>query len=184
VAGSTPTALTISQDGQFLYVANRGGTVSTHPIASGSGTLNPLMQLLGNPFRAGTNPSAIAVSGPTLWRVVRTVRLRRRSTGQAISQALGCSGCLIGQFVRERLHRSLPTVRRLTAAKAPHTLYASSKRRHRARHRFVKPHVTKSQLGIRHQPTVVDFGAAFRLHAITGPIPPHSAVDANGLWLG
>lgn len=66
VAGSTPTALTISQDGQFLYVVNRGGTVSAYTIASGSGTLIPLTQLLGNPFRAGTNPSAIAISGPTL----------------------------------------------------------------------------------------------------------------------
>ncbi|MDH4084737.1 MAG: lactonase family protein [Nitrospira sp.] len=66
VAGSTPTALTISQDGQFLYVANSGGTVSAYTIASDSGTLIPLTQLLGNPFRTGTNPSAIAVSGPTL----------------------------------------------------------------------------------------------------------------------
>ncbi|MDH5726080.1 MAG: hypothetical protein OEY60_11470, partial [Nitrospira sp.] len=60
------TALTISQDGQFLYVANSGGTVSAYTIASDSGTLIPLTQLLGNPFRTGTNPSAIAVSGPTL----------------------------------------------------------------------------------------------------------------------
>ncbi len=66
VAGSTPVALTISQDGQFLYVANSGGTVSVYTIASGSGTLIPVTQLLGNPFRAGTTPSAIAVSGPTL----------------------------------------------------------------------------------------------------------------------
>ncbi|NJN36007.1 MAG: lactonase family protein [Nitrospiraceae bacterium] len=66
VAGSTPVALTISQDGQFLYVANSGGTVSAYTIASGSGTLIPITQLLGNPFRAGVTPSAIAVSGPTL----------------------------------------------------------------------------------------------------------------------
>lgn len=68
VAGSrsTPVALTISQDEQFLYVANREGIVLAYTIASGSGTLIPLTQLLGNPFRAGTNPSAIAVSGPTL----------------------------------------------------------------------------------------------------------------------
>lgn len=66
VAGSTPVALTISQDGQFLYVANSGGTISAYTVASGSGTLIPVTQLLGNPFRAGTTPSAIAVSGPTL----------------------------------------------------------------------------------------------------------------------
>ncbi len=68
VAGSrsTPVALTIFQDGQFLYVVNREGIVLAYTIASGSGTLIPLTQLLGNPFRAGTNPSAIAISGPTL----------------------------------------------------------------------------------------------------------------------
>ena len=64
-AGSNPAAVTISQDGQFLYVANRGGNVSAYTITSGSGTLVPLTPLLGNPFPAGTNPSAIAAPGQT-----------------------------------------------------------------------------------------------------------------------
>ncbi len=64
-AGSSPAAVTISQDGQFLYVANRGGSVSAYTIASGSGTLVPLTPLLGNPFPAGTNPSAIATPAQT-----------------------------------------------------------------------------------------------------------------------
>ena len=63
LAGSTPVALTISRDGQFLYVANREGTVSAYTIVAGSGSLVPLTQLLGNPFRAGTTPSAIAALG-------------------------------------------------------------------------------------------------------------------------
>lgn len=65
-AGTNPAAVTISQDGQFLYVANRGGgNVSAYTITSGSGTLVPLTPLLGNPFPAGTNPSAIAAPGQT-----------------------------------------------------------------------------------------------------------------------
>ena len=64
-AGSNPAAVTISQDGQFLYVANRGGNISAYTITSGSGTLVPLTPLLGNPFPAGTNPSAIAAPGQT-----------------------------------------------------------------------------------------------------------------------
>jgi len=68
VAGSrsTPVALTISQDGQFLYVVNRESIVLAYTIASGSGTLIPITSPLGIPFRAGTNPSAIAVADPTL----------------------------------------------------------------------------------------------------------------------
>lgn len=64
-AGTNPAAVTVSQDGQFLYVANRGGNVSAYTIVSGSGTLVPLTPLLGNPFPAGTNPSAIATPGRT-----------------------------------------------------------------------------------------------------------------------
>lgn len=64
-AGSSPAAVTLSQDGQFLYVANRGGSVSAYTITSGSGTLVPLTPLLGNPFPAGTNPSAIATPPQT-----------------------------------------------------------------------------------------------------------------------
>lgn len=66
--GSTPVALTVSPDGRFLYVANRstsvsGGTVSAYTIVSGGGTLVPVTQLLGNPFRAENTPSAIATFG-------------------------------------------------------------------------------------------------------------------------
>lgn len=59
-AGTSPSALTISQDGQFLYVANRGGNVSAYTVGSESGTLTPLTPLLGNPFLAGNSPSGIA----------------------------------------------------------------------------------------------------------------------------
>ena len=62
-AGANPAAVTISEDGQFLYVTNRGGSVgsvSAYTIVSESGTLVPLTPLLGNPFPAGTSPSAIA----------------------------------------------------------------------------------------------------------------------------
>lgn len=65
-AGSSPAAVTISQDGQFLYVANRGGSVSAYTIVSESGALVPLTPLLGNPFPAGTTPSAIATPGRAL----------------------------------------------------------------------------------------------------------------------
>ncbi|OQW35753.1 MAG: hypothetical protein A4C66_12785 [Nitrospira sp. HN-bin3] len=68
--GSTPVALSISPDGQLLYVANRatsvsGGTISAYTIVSGTGALIPVTQLLGNPFRAENAPSAIVTLGPT-----------------------------------------------------------------------------------------------------------------------
>jgi len=59
-AGTSPSAITISQDGQFLYVANRGGGVSAYTVVSETGTLIPLTPLLGNPFPTGTAPSGIA----------------------------------------------------------------------------------------------------------------------------
>ncbi|MBX3327471.1 MAG: beta-propeller fold lactonase family protein [Nitrospira sp.] len=67
--GLTPVALATSPDGQFLYVANRvasisGGSVSAYTIVSESGTLVPVTQLLGNPFPAQSNPSAIATRAP------------------------------------------------------------------------------------------------------------------------
>ncbi len=67
--GLTPVALATSPDGQFLYVANRvasisGGSVSAYTIVSESGTLVPVTQLLGNPFPAQSNPSAIAIRAP------------------------------------------------------------------------------------------------------------------------
>jgi 6-phosphogluconolactonase len=70
LAGSTPVALTLSPDGQFLYVVNRttsvsGGNVSAYTVVSGTGALVPVTQLLGNPFRAENTPSAISTLGPT-----------------------------------------------------------------------------------------------------------------------
>jgi 6-phosphogluconolactonase (cycloisomerase 2 family) len=68
--GATPVALTLSPDGQFLYVVNRatsvsGGTISAYTVVSGTAALVPVTQLLGNPFRAENTPSAIATLGPT-----------------------------------------------------------------------------------------------------------------------
>lgn len=62
-AGTNPVALTISPDGQFLYVANQGGRVSAYIITGETGTLAPLTALVGNPFPTGTSPSAIATPG-------------------------------------------------------------------------------------------------------------------------
>lgn len=63
-AGAGPAAVALSQDGRFLYVANReGGNVSAYTIVPESGILIPLTPLLGSPFRAGTGPSAIATPG-------------------------------------------------------------------------------------------------------------------------
>ena len=64
-AGTSPVALVPSPDGLFLFVANGGGTVSAYTISSASGGLNPVTPLLGNPFRAGTGPTAIATPGRT-----------------------------------------------------------------------------------------------------------------------
>lgn len=62
-AGTNPVALTISPDGQFLYVANQGGNVSAYTVNTETGALAPLTALVGNPFPAGTTPSAIATPG-------------------------------------------------------------------------------------------------------------------------
>ena len=59
-AGTNPVAVTLSPDGRFLFVANDGGTVSSYTVSTTTGLLTPLTPLLGNPFRAGTNPAAIA----------------------------------------------------------------------------------------------------------------------------
>jgi 6-phosphogluconolactonase (cycloisomerase 2 family) len=61
--GTNPVALTMSQDGQFLYVANQGGRVSAYTINGETGMLAPLTALVGNPFPTGTAPSAIATPG-------------------------------------------------------------------------------------------------------------------------
>ena len=63
---ANPVALTMSPDGRFLYVANvtnQGGRVSAFTINLETGTLLPLTALVGNPFLAGTTPSAIATPG-------------------------------------------------------------------------------------------------------------------------
>ena len=62
-AGTNPAAVTLSPDGQALFVANGGGTVSSYTIATATGLLAPVNPLLGNPFRAGTGPSSIATPG-------------------------------------------------------------------------------------------------------------------------
>ncbi len=62
-AGTNPVALTISPDGRFLYVANQGGRVSAYTVNTEIGILTPLTALVGNPFLAGTTPSAIATPG-------------------------------------------------------------------------------------------------------------------------
>lgn len=63
---ANPVALTMSPDGRFLYVANvtpQGGRVAAYIINVETGTLAPLTALVGNPFLAGTTPSAIATPG-------------------------------------------------------------------------------------------------------------------------
>jgi 6-phosphogluconolactonase len=66
-ANATPVALTMSPDGRFLYVATNvttlGGRVSAFTINPETGALVPLTTLVGNPFLAGTTPSAIATPG-------------------------------------------------------------------------------------------------------------------------
>jgi len=62
-AGTNPIALTMSPDGRFLYVANQGGRVSAYTVNTETGSLTPLTALVGNPFLAGTTPSAIATPG-------------------------------------------------------------------------------------------------------------------------
>jgi 6-phosphogluconolactonase (cycloisomerase 2 family) len=57
-AGTTPNAVTVSPNGQFLYVANGGGNVSAYTIASGTGVLTAVA---GSPFAAGTTPNGITV---------------------------------------------------------------------------------------------------------------------------
>ena len=62
-AGAKPVAAAFSPDGHFLFVVNGGGTVSSYTVSATTGLLTPLTPLLGNPFRAGTNPSGIAIHG-------------------------------------------------------------------------------------------------------------------------
>ncbi|MBH0203479.1 MAG: beta-propeller fold lactonase family protein [Nitrospira sp.] len=63
---TNPVALTLSPDERFLYVAhvrNQEGRVSAYGINIETGALVPLTTLVGNPFLAGTTPSAIATPG-------------------------------------------------------------------------------------------------------------------------
>ena len=62
LAGTNPRGVTVSPNGQFLYVANGGGNVSAYTIVTGSGVLVPLNILLGNPYPAGTNPTDVTIS--------------------------------------------------------------------------------------------------------------------------
>ena len=60
---ANPSAVTISPNGDFLYVSNQGSNnVSTFTITAGTGILVPLAPGVGNPFAAGTSPSAVMVS--------------------------------------------------------------------------------------------------------------------------
>jgi 6-phosphogluconolactonase len=66
-ANATPVGLTMSPDGRFLYVATNvttlGGRVSAFTINPETGALVPLTTLVGNPFLAGSTPSAIVTPG-------------------------------------------------------------------------------------------------------------------------
>jgi 6-phosphogluconolactonase (cycloisomerase 2 family) len=57
-AGTNPSAVTVSPNGQFLYVANDGGNVSAYTITTGTGVLTPVA---GSPFPAGANPVALTI---------------------------------------------------------------------------------------------------------------------------
>jgi lipoprotein-anchoring transpeptidase ErfK/SrfK len=63
VGGTTPNALTIAQNGRFLYTANGGGNVTAFTIR-GDGLLVrvPSTGSNGNPIPAGTEPVAMAIS--------------------------------------------------------------------------------------------------------------------------
>ncbi len=62
-AGMSPSAVTVSPNGSFLYVSNQGAnTVSGYTITPGTGVLVPLGANVGNPFATGMSPSAVTVS--------------------------------------------------------------------------------------------------------------------------
>lgn len=58
VGGTAPNSLTVSPNGQFLYVSNGGGNLAAFTIA---GTTGELTLVTGSPFLAGTAPSGITV---------------------------------------------------------------------------------------------------------------------------
>lgn len=62
-SGAAPSGVAVSQNGDFLYVSNQGSNdVSAYTITPGTGVLVPLASNVGNPFAAGTSPSAVTVS--------------------------------------------------------------------------------------------------------------------------
>ncbi|NGZ11908.1 MAG: hypothetical protein CV088_21500, partial [Nitrospira sp. LK70] len=62
-AETNPSAVTVSPNDDFLYVSNHGSNnVSAYTITAGTGVLVPLTSGVGNPFAAGTSPSAVTVS--------------------------------------------------------------------------------------------------------------------------
>ena len=62
-AGTSPSAVTVSPNGSFLYVSNQGSNnVSAYTITAGTGVLVPIASNVGNPFAAGTSPSAVTAS--------------------------------------------------------------------------------------------------------------------------
>ena len=63
VAGTSPSGVTVSPNGDFLYVSNQGSNnVSAYTITAVTGVLVPLISGVGNPFAAGTSPSGVTVS--------------------------------------------------------------------------------------------------------------------------
>ena len=62
--GTSPVAMTLSPDGQQLYVAESGESVSAYRVATDTGLLSRLNALVGGNVRTGTSPSGIAAFSP------------------------------------------------------------------------------------------------------------------------
>ena len=61
--GTSPSGITITPNGSFLYVSNNGtDNVSAYAINTGTGALTPLLVGTGNPFPAGTTPAGITAT--------------------------------------------------------------------------------------------------------------------------
>jgi 6-phosphogluconolactonase (cycloisomerase 2 family) len=59
-AGTSPSGVAVSPNGDFLYVSNQGSNnVSAYTITVGTGVLTAVA---GSPFAAGTSPSGVTVS--------------------------------------------------------------------------------------------------------------------------
>jgi 6-phosphogluconolactonase len=62
VGGTTPNGVTVSPNGQFLYVSNGGGAVTAFTIGAGGVlTLVPSTVANPNPITAGTTPNGITI---------------------------------------------------------------------------------------------------------------------------